>query len=333
MKDENKRTGVSDFSFAAAHSSGVAQVAAAVILDSNGRFLLAQRPAGKPYAGYWEFPGGKLLPGETALAAVERELREELDIEVLEAWPWVARAYAYPHANVLLNFFRVARWKGNIHGLEGQAVVWQRPGETSVAPMLPANAPILSALALPPIYAISNAHEMGIERFLRRLKAAMEQGVKMIQLREKQMPGPQFVDFARAVLELAQHYRAKILFNSAHAVYVKEIGAHGVHLTAEGLWQAKARPDVGLCGASCHNPAELERAAEMELDFVVAGPVSKTPTHSNNTALGWENFSRLISGYSLPAYAIGGMRPGDLKQALNRGAQGLAMIRGAWGEE
>jgi 8-oxo-dGTP diphosphatase len=65
----------------------------------------------------------------------------------------------------------------------------------------------------------------------------------------------------------------------------------------------------------------------------VAGPVSKTPTHSNNTALGWENFSRLISGYSLPAYAIGGMRLGDLKQALNRGAQGLAMIRGAWGEE
>src|SRR5262249_60403622 len=82
-------------------------VAAAVLQRRDGHVLLAQRLAGTPYAGYWEFPGGKLEPGESAPTALARELREELGIEVIRAAPWLTRRYAYPHASVELDFFRV----------------------------------------------------------------------------------------------------------------------------------------------------------------------------------------------------------------------------------
>ena len=98
------------------------EVAAAVILRPDGRFLLAQRPAGKVYAGYWEFPGGKVEPGEPARAALKRELHEELGIEVTRAYPWITREYVYPHAHVRLNFFRVLGWEGEPHSREGQAL-------------------------------------------------------------------------------------------------------------------------------------------------------------------------------------------------------------------
>jgi 8-oxo-dGTP diphosphatase len=91
-----------------------------------------------------------------------------------------------------------------------------------------------------------------------------------------------------------------------------------------------ARPDFELCAASCHDRAELDRAAELELDFVVLGPVHPTPTHEGMTTLGWERFARLIESYPLPVFALGGIRPGELTVAWSRGAHGIAMMRGAW---
>ena len=87
----------------------ITEVAAAVIERPDGTFLLAQRPAGKPYPGYWEFPGGKIEAGESPRAALVRELREELGIEVREATPWITRVYAYTHATVRLHFRRTTR--------------------------------------------------------------------------------------------------------------------------------------------------------------------------------------------------------------------------------
>src|SRR5205085_3896600 len=92
-------------------SPEVIEVAAAVIQRADGAFLLAQRPPGKVYAGYWEFPGGKVEPGEAVERAIARELHEELGIDVECAYPWITRVYTYPHATVRLNFFRVTAWK------------------------------------------------------------------------------------------------------------------------------------------------------------------------------------------------------------------------------
>lgn len=307
---------------------GIIDVAAAVIVRPDGQFLLAQRPQAKPYAGYWEFPGGKLLPGETPLAALKRELKEELDLTLESAWPWLTRNYAYPHASVRLHFFRVYRWNGNARGLEGQEVAWQLPEKPSVAPMLPANAPVLSALTLPALYAISNAQEIGTEPFLNRLQRALERGVKMIQLREKEMAPGDFEELAQRVVNSAKAHSAKVLVNSAHLSEAGKLGANGIHLTAEQLMQCEKRPEFELVAASCHDEIELACAAQLELDFVVLGPVRKTPTHRQQKPLGWRNFSRLISSYPLPVYAIGGMQRNDLEQAWRSGAHGLAMIRG-----
>ena len=104
------------------------RVAAAVIVRRDGAVLLAQRLAGTPYAGYWEFPGGKLEPGETAAQALKRELHEELGIDVMIATPWLTQRYEYPHAHVELEFFRVYAWKGEPFGRDGQAIAWQVPG-------------------------------------------------------------------------------------------------------------------------------------------------------------------------------------------------------------
>src|SRR6185437_10579761 len=100
--------------------SNITEVAAAVI-ERPGEFLLAQRPEGKPYPGYWEFPGGKIEPGEDAHAALVRELAEELGIGVREASPWITRVYAYTHATVRLHFFRVTRWDGDPLPARGSA--------------------------------------------------------------------------------------------------------------------------------------------------------------------------------------------------------------------
>ena len=86
----------------------------------------AQRPAGKVYAGWWEFPGGKMEAGEPAERALARELHEELGIEVRRAYPWITRVHFYEHATVMLHFFRVVEWTGEPRAREGQALVWQR---------------------------------------------------------------------------------------------------------------------------------------------------------------------------------------------------------------
>ena len=100
--------------------------------------LFAQRPEGKPYAGYWEFPGGKIEAGESSLAALVRELEEELGIRVKRASEWLTQRHVYPHAHVELRFFLITQWDGEVTPLEGQRVAWQTPGDYTVSPMLPA---------------------------------------------------------------------------------------------------------------------------------------------------------------------------------------------------
>ena len=308
---------------------GVVEVAAAVVLRPDGSFLLAQRPPGKVYAGYWEFPGGKTEPGEPPAEALKRELHEELGIEVDFACPWITREYVYPHAAVRLHFFRVLRWHGEPHGREDQALAWQRCGALTVAPLLPANAPVLSALALPPVYALSAAAELGPGAFLDRLRAALEGGLRLVQVREKSMARPELEAFTRQVVAEAQRHGARVLVNGDLALAL-EAGADGVHLSASQLMAARARPGAPLCGASCHDRQELTRAAELGMDFAVLGPVRETASHPGMPPLGWGVVEECLRGCPIPVFAIGGMRAQDLETAWGRGLHGIAMLRGAW---
>jgi 8-oxo-dGTP diphosphatase len=121
-------------------------VAVGVLVAPDGRFLLTSRPEGKVYAGYWEFPGGKLEQGESVEAALRRELTEELGIEIESAERWKVELMDYAHARVRLHFCKVRRWQGRFEMLEGQQMAWQRlPVE--VAPVLPGTVPVLRWLA------------------------------------------------------------------------------------------------------------------------------------------------------------------------------------------
>jgi 8-oxo-dGTP diphosphatase len=119
-------------------------VAVGILVKPNGDVLLGQRPAGKPYDGYWEFPGGKVDPGETILQALKREFVEELGLTIHSAQEWCGVEYVYPHAHVRLHFFLSRDWEGEPQSLEGQAFAWQ--GAVGVEPLLPATIPLLEWL-------------------------------------------------------------------------------------------------------------------------------------------------------------------------------------------
>ncbi len=310
-------------------TSSLVEVVAAVIERPDGAFLLAQRPEGKVYAGYWEFPGGKVEPGEPLAQALARELHEELGIEVERAYPWIVQTYAYAHANVRLNFFRVRAWRGVPHGKEAQQLSWQQLAALDVAPLLPANAPVLRALRLPFEYAITHAGEIGTEAQLRLLDQRLAQGLRLVQVREKGMTAAKLARFAAAVIERARTRGAQVMINSDIEL-AQRLGADGVHLNSAQLARIERRPALERCAASCHNAAELARAVELGMDFAVLGPVQPTPTHPGARVLGWDAFGALALGTMLPVFALGGMRPDDLEAAWRCGAHGIAMVRGSW---
>jgi 8-oxo-dGTP diphosphatase len=119
-------------------------VAVGILLKPNGDVLLACRPEGKPYAGYWEFPGGKVEAGESVIDALKREFEEEIGVRIVSAEPWCGVAHVYAHAHVRLHFYISRHWQGEPQSLEGQALAWQ--GSVVVTPVLPATIPLLEWL-------------------------------------------------------------------------------------------------------------------------------------------------------------------------------------------
>jgi 8-oxo-dGTP diphosphatase len=307
----------------------IVRVAAAVITRSDGCVLLAQRPIGKPYAGYWEFPGGKLEPGESAVDALARELQEELGITITHAAPWIAQEFVYPHAHVELDFFRVLGWIGEPFGHDGQSFAWQKPGAFDVAPLLPANTRVLAALTLPGVCGVTNAGDIGEEEFLARAERALVAGLRLIQLREKDWPAARRDAFAARFLPLAARFGARVLLNGS-VEDARRGGFAGVHWPAATLTAATSRPRDLLVAASCHSRDELAHAATLDVDFAFVGPVQPTATHPGAPTLDWKGFAACIEATRVPVYAIGGLTRDDLAIAIDHGAHGIALRRSAW---
>lgn len=301
-------------------------VAVAILIKPNGEFLLAQRPEGKVYAGWWEFPGGKVEPNENVIDALKRELHEELGVDITHAYPWLTIRHSYEHANVRLHVYRVTQWSGEPHGKENQAFQWQSISNLTVSPLLPAAAPMIKALALPNVYAITNAEELGEAEFFRRLDRALDNGLKMIQVREKKFTSEQLKNFTEKVIAKAHAQNTKVLLNTEMDL-AKTLQADGVHLTSTQLMAIKVRPAFSLVAASCHNQIELQQAEILGCDFVVLGPIQPTQSHPEAKILGWEGAAKLIEDYSLPVYALGGMQESDCETAWVNGFHGVSIQR------
>lgn len=312
-------------------------VAVGVMLREDGAVLIGQRPAGKPYAGWWEFPGGKLEAGEPVADALARELHEELGVDVLESTPWVVRGHVYPHATVRLWFRRVRRWHGEPRSREGQALAWRPADEIGVAPLLPASIAPIRWLGLPPLYRISCAAELGVQAFERALAQGLDAvesaGTRvplLLQLREPDLPPVEFERlFARLRALRERRPLLRILVSSRHPVSFAS-AVDGLHLTSRDLAAARERPRVRWVGASCHETAELARADALGCDFATMGPVRPTASHPGAPTLGFDGLAQRIAATPLPVYALGGMVAGDLAAAEAAGAHGVASMRAAW---
>jgi 8-oxo-dGTP diphosphatase len=308
------------------------QVAAAAILDAEGRVLITRRADHLHQGGLWEFPGGKLEPGETPEQALARELKEELDIVPLAQEPLIRIHHAYHDRRVWLDVYRVSAFEGEPRGLEGQPLRWSDPTLLRAEDFPAADRPVITALQLPEHYLITGPDPRDPAAFLQRLENSLREGQRLVQLRAHGLDDLAYADLLAAALDLCRGFQARLLVNRPRGCGDWAGRADGIHLTAGELRALPSRPSAGLVGASCHTPQELARAAQLGLDYALLSPVEPTASHPQAAALGWDRFAEWVEGVNLPVYALGGMHAGLLARAKRAGGQGIAGIRGFWPE-
>ena len=329
------------------------EVAAGILMDAQGRVLLMQRLPGKHLAGLWEFPGGKVEPGETIAQALVRELDEELGVEVRGSTPLISIPWHYPGKSVRLHALRVTAWKGEPRAREGHPLRWVAVRDMDAAEMPAADAPILAALRLPSYYVISTVDGGGLETELAEVAqsagnrhaptlspsgrgrqapsawrvrgdAAID---RLWQLRMREATREEVGRVAGRVFAANPRLRESLLVN--HDIELARELAVGLHLRAAQLRELHERPlpQGAWVGASCHNAEELELAAKIGADFATLSPVCATASHPGAEPIGWDRFAQLVADARLPVYALGGVGPDDLQRACAAGAQGVAGIR------
>lgn len=307
------------------------EVVAAVLRDRDGRVLIAERPAGKPLAGFWEFPGGKLGPGEPAASALQRELKEELGIGVERAHRLLHLSHIYPERRVHLDVWRVTRYSGTPASCEGQRLAWVPPAELPSWNLLPADEPIVASVKLPPLMLVTPAPGDTAD-FLARLEASLESGVDFVQFRAPDLSSEAYASLAREVIASCRRHGARVHLNAAPRLAL-ELGAEGVHLSQAALARFSLRDlDRRLAvGVSCHSAEEIDRVLAYAPDYLSLGTVQVSASHPGASPLGWDGFQALTRLSPVPVYAIGGLGYGELSEAQRRGAHGIAAIRGLWG--
>ncbi len=307
------------------------EVVVGVLQRTDGKVLVSERPAGKSLPGHLEFPGGKIEPGETPTAALERELNEELGLAVdaLCLRPLIRFEHAYPEFSVRLYVYRLEGWANEPVGREGQRLSWQAPANLFEASLLPANRPILNALALPSSLLVTPRIEPGkTGAFRHRLERALvndKPGGMILRVSD-----PALLESLARPLAAARARGQILILNSGDATPLPPV-FHGLNLPAAALTALDARPEVGgWIGASVHRVEEAIYARRLGLDYVIAGSVRETPSHPGIKPLGWGGFEKIAVAAGIPTYAIGGIGLADLPRVRARWGQGVAAIRAFW---
>lgn len=302
-------------------------VVAGVLGDARGRILLARREGARELAGLWEFPGGKVEPGESAVAALARELHEELGVEIdTDA---CTALIAVPHRmgngkRIVLDVYRVSRFSGRARGMEAQAVAWVQPARLGGYSMPGADRPVVAALRDPELCLIdAESAPLDADR-LARLARALEAGARRAVL---DVPAVSSAD-VDALAALARRHGA-VIHLARRALPAELIpglarrGGLGLHLGPDELEQGAAglRPAGLPLSASCAGAAHLARAQDA-VDFALLTEAAVS------LASGTAQFSRLREAVTLPIYACG--NAADLATARGCGAQGIAMAPALW---
>jgi 8-oxo-dGTP diphosphatase len=311
-------------------------VAVGVIEDSHGNIFIAQRAADAHQGGLWEFPGGKLEADETTPQALQRELREELAIEVECCEPLIQIRHHYPDKSVLLDVYRVTQFRGQPTGNEGQPVLWVNKAELVNYSFPAANKPIVKAIVLPDRLAITGAFANHRD-FSEKLDSVFRVGVAGAILRIENISPQLHLDLVSSAAQLANKQKALLQLNASfknYLLFVEHLKTTpvGLHMNRHELMvhsQRPVAPDI-LLGASCHNLLELAKAVELGVDYILLSPVLPTSSHPDADPLGWQIFTDWVSSVNIPVYALGGMNGDHLVQAKHCGAQGIASISTWW---
>ncbi len=297
------------------------------VLVRGDQVLLTQRQPGTHLEGLWEFPGGKLEPGETPRQALRRELREELGVECSRFSPLIQVPWDYGDKQVLLDVWRVGQCQGSPRGREGQALNWVAAQELDGWAMPAADGPIIRAIQLPDRYLISPpAPEAD---WLACLESQLRSGVRLVQFRVKRADRRRWEALVRASLDCCHAQGARLLVNGPLEEAL-DLGADGCQLNGRQLARMQVppqRPAGFYLGASCHDLATLRKAVALGCDFAVLSPIGPTASHPElDQWLGWSGFAAQVAQVPLPVYALGGVGLGDIEQARACGGQGIAAI-------
>jgi 8-oxo-dGTP diphosphatase len=309
--------------------SRIVHVAVGVIVGEDGKIFIAKRPDQTHQGGLWEFPGGKVEQGETLVAALKRELREELAIEVVATQPLIKIRHDYGDKVVLLDVHWVTQFQGSPHGNEGQPVQWVAAKDLRDFAFPAANHPIVTAINLPQQMLITGDF-ISRSDFFARAEQAMQRGIRLLQLRPADAAN--LAPLLKDLVALCNSYSAQLQVNTSPELFDSCSRSIGLHLNSKNLLRCSARPVAQsvLLSASCHNQFEIAHAQTIGVDFICLSPVLPPRSHAVQSCLGWQEFETLVEHSTVPVFALGGMKASDLPKALDSGAQGIASISEWW---
>jgi len=306
-------------------------VAAAAIVNDRNEVLIAKRAAHRHQGDRWEFPGGKLEPGERAEQALVRELEEELGITAIQFRPLITISHHYGDKSVRLHVFRVDAFRGQPHGHEGQPLAWVPAQQLRQYEFPAANLPIVAAVQLPERLLITP--EPGdVNPFLEKIELACQRGIRLIQLRAHTLQDDHYRSLARSTHAITAQYACALILNRGPAV-VADIPCEGWHGSRQALknlevsaWPQRPR----WLSVACHDQNELKQAEQCGADFLLLSPVCATSSHPGLAPLGWTQFGELAQQANRPVFALGGVGEHDLNTCWQHGGQGIAAIRALW---
>lgn len=321
-------------------TASVVHVAVGVIKKDN-KILIAKRPKHVHQGGLWEFPGGKVEAGESVRQALARELKEELNIDVLSTEPLIKIEHDYGDKKVLLDTWSVTEFSNEPEGPVGreqQLLHWCSIKELSAFEFPKANRNIITAIVLPKAIMITGVWKTP-EEFEWRLKRGLESGVQAIQLRAHHLTFFEYKKYFKQAQQLCQQFEAVLIANTTvdnFKILEQECGATALHLRFRELnnGAVNGRPVANnvLLSASCHTQSECEQAMSMGVDYLLLGAVNSTNSHlKEQRLLGFDGFEFLCEKVTVPAYAIGGMESVDISAVRQKGGQGVAAISAYWG--
>ena len=309
-------------------------------LSGDTRVLLSKRLPGKHLADHWEFPGGRVEPGESRHAALARELHEELGITIEASQPWCSLTHAYPEKTVHLHIHRVSHFHGVPAGCEGQVIEWVAWRKVAHRPMPPADQALLKVFGMAPVAWV--APPASDNNDTSAALADWRRGLAEI----KNTPWarqPWWLVWTMPVTDERAQAAAKQAIALAHRAghrpllagspaKAQALGASGVYLDQAAATRMAKRP-AGLewVGVACDGAAGLASATALGADFATLSPLRRAQVSPERDGLGGAQFQALIASAGLPVLALGGVGWTDVSWARSLGAFGVAGIHSLWG--